>query len=573
MIFEGTNDAIDLINEQFLAADIPIIEIIIRSYPDETNYLVFVEDENVPRAAELGNQLDDVISKPDRRAFIVIRRASPDQIKVKAASLEPLPEGVQDERATELIHLIRARSRVSEVQPSLSYIPNAEFNLSAVVATRHQLIFGRRGAGKSSLLVEARRSLRIDENMTCWLNIQTFRNESSNRVFVYILDELLSQMVARTNQLPIGSSVYSTVATLYDRSRFLLAQKEVTDRDAEIMIPEMQRAIRRYTEISGLRFYIFLDDFYYLRRSDQPRLLDMLHGCVRDCDAWLKIASIRHLTRWFQSSPPMGLETIHDAEHINLDITLQDPRRAKEFLESILTQYVQKVGVSALNKLFHGKALDRLVLASGAVPRDYLLLASSAITKAQGRPKAKLVGVQDVNRAAGDAAHVKLQELEEDMASNVDSASRTLEAFGRVRDFCLNKENHTYFLVGYAEKESLPDCYNILTDLLDVRLIHLLDAGVSDPHAAGHRFEAYMLDLSQFSGSRLKQSLRVLDLSRGSIVSRQTRERQSAERRNVGPALRLGDTPLRAIAILRTAPNFPLSMFTDLAASRQDSQL
>ena len=268
-------------------------------------------------------------------------------------------------------------------------------------------------------------------------------------------------MVARTQQLPAGSSVYSMVTALYDRSRSLIAKSEISDREAEVMIPEMQRAIRRYIEISGLRFYIFLDDFYYLRRSDQPRLLDMLHGCVRDCDAWLKIASIRHLTRWFQSSPPLGLETIHDAEHINLDITLQDPRRAKDFLESILTQYVRKVGVSALNRLFHGKALDRLVLASGSVPRDYLLLAGSAITKAQGRPKAKLVGAQDVNQAAGDAAQVKLQELEEDMASNVDSASRTLEAFSRVRDFCLNKENHTYFLVGYKEKESLPDCYNI----------------------------------------------------------------------------------------------------------------
>jgi hypothetical protein len=138
----------------------------------------------------------------------------------------------------------------------------------------------------------------------------------------------------------------------------------------------------------------------------------------------MKIASIRHLTRWFQSSPPLGLETTHDAEHLNLDVTLQEPRRAKDFLESILTQYAQRVGVSALNRLFHGKALDRLVLASGAVPRDYLLLASGAISKAQGRVNAKLVGVQDVNQAAGDAAQVKLQELEEDMASNVDSAAR-----------------------------------------------------------------------------------------------------------------------------------------------------
>lgn len=552
------------IAQHFDRAHIPVIDIAIRSYPDETNVLVFVEQEHVPKAAEIGNLLDDEISSPDKRAFVVIRRASPDQIKVQEAAKDPLPRGVQDARATDLVHLISARSRVSEVQPSLSYVPNAEFNLSSVMATRHQLIFGRRGAGKSSLLVEARRSLDTEVTLTSWLNMQTYRNEPSNRVFIYVVDELLSQIAARTSDLPSGSVVSVMVAKMYERTRNLLASGDISDREAEILIPETQRTIRRFIEVSGLRMYIFLDDFYYLPRADQPRLLDMLHGCLRDCDAWMKIASIRHLTRWFQSSPPLGLETIHDADHLNLDVTLQEPRRAKDFLESILTQYVHRVGVSALNKLFHGKALDRLVLASGAVPRDYLLLASGAIIKAQSRPNAKLVGAQDVNQAAGDAAQVKLQELEEDMASNVDSAARTLEAFLRVRSFCLDQENHTYFLVGYSEKESHPECYNVLTDLLDVRMIHLLDAGVSDPHAAGHRFEAYMLDLSQFSGLRLKQGIRVLDLSRGRIVSRQTRERQSTERRNASPALRIGDTPLKAIAIMRAAPTFPLGRFSDL---------
>jgi len=553
--------------ERFDDARIPVIDITVRSYPDETNILVFVAQDDVPRAAELGNALDDEISTSDRRAFIVIRRASPEQLKVREASQAPLPEGVKDERATDLVHLISARSRVSEVQPSLSYVPNAEFNLSAVTATRHQLIFGRRGAGKSSLLVEARRSLPEEGTLTCWLNMQTYRNETTNRIFVYVVDELLSQMVGRAQDLPSGSIVTSIIAQLYDRSRRLLGDTDIDDRQAEMLIPEMQRAIRRFIEVTGLRFYIFLDDFYYMRRNDQPRLLDMLHGCLRDCDAWMKIASIRHLTRWFQSSPPLGLETTHDAEHLNLDVTLQEPRRAKDFLENILTQYAQRVGVSALNRLFHGKALDRLVLASGAVPRDYLLLASGAIGKAQGRVNAKLVGVQDVNQAAGDAAQVKLQELEEDMASNVDSAARTFEAFRRVRSFCLDDQYHTYFLVGYSEKEKFPECYNVLTDLLDVRLIHLLDTGVSDPHAAGHRFEAYMLDLSQFSGLRLKQGIRVLDLSRGRIVSRQTKVRQDSNRRNANDGLRIGDTPLKAIAIMRASPILPLKLFSDLALS------
>jgi hypothetical protein len=307
--------------------------------------------------------------------------------------------------------------------------------------------------------------------------------------------------------------------------------------------------MQRFLTTGDLQQYVFIDDFYYIARTDQPRVLDMLHGCIRDTNVWLKIASIRHLTRWFQSSPPLGLQTIHDADHINLDVTLQDPKRAKLFLEDILQQYSRRVGIASLSRIFHGKALDRLVLASGAVPRDYLVLASSAIDKAKIRPGSKLVGAQDVNQAAGDAAQVKVQELEEDMASNVDTAERTLRALKVIRDFCLDEKSFTYFLVGYRDKEDRPLHYNVLTDLLDVRLIHLIDAGVSDPHAAGHRSEAFMLDLSQFSGSRLKQGIQVLDYVRGKIVSHRTR---SAEARKTG------DTPLQVIAILRGAPTMEL---------------
>ncbi len=196
----------------------------------------------------------------------------------------------------------------------------------------------------------------------------------------------------------------------------------------------------------------------------------------------------------------------------------------------MLKQYSRRVGVVALKRLFSGDALDRLVLASGAVPRDYLVLASSAIAKAQQRQKARLVGVQDVNQAAGDAAGAKLQELEDDMASNVGTAERTLAALQQVRDFCLEDESYTYFLVAYCDKENEPAAYNLLTDLLDVRLIHLIDSGVSDAHAAGHRSDAFMLDLSQFSGSRLKQRIRVLDFSGGRIVSRRGRYSEASDR-------------------------------------------
>ncbi|MEU8574850.1 hypothetical protein [Streptomyces asoensis] len=539
--------------------NIRVADIAIREYPDETNYIVYVRENDVPDAAAIGNELDEEISSPGNRAFVIVRKA-PDELLEKEMS--PLASGVQDGRSTDLSNLISARSRVSEAQPSLSYVKDADRNLFAVTTPRHHLIFGRRGAGKSALLVEAKRSLASDSSISSWTNMQTLRNESAGRVFLHVIEDLLQVVVTRQQRIRAESTLSVQAVDVYEEVRSLLSVDSPAPDWPTRLIPKVQRTLKRFLDSNGLRLYIFVDDFYYIPRKDQPMLLDMLHGCVRDCDAWLKIASIRHLTKWWQSSPPLGLQTMHDADLLDLDVTLQDPGRAKRFLESILTEYARHVGIPSLGRIFSSPALDRLVLASGGVPRDYLILAQSSILKAQRRQKSKLVGVQDVNQAAGDAAQAKLQELEEDMASDIQSATRTLDALKRVRAFCLEETSHTYFLIGYRDKENAPSCYNVLTDLLDLRLIHLVDDGVSDPHSAGHRSEAYMLDLSQFSGSRLKQGIRVLDFQSGNIISRKTR---GSYRGKSESSPKVGDTPLRAIAILRTAPTFTLDRVADLA--------
>lgn len=527
-------------------AGIDVVDVVRRVYPDEINFIVYVDETQIGQAAEVGNGLDNELDVENVKSFVIVRKAQAEQT---SAQVGKISGGVQDPRATDLIRLITARSRVSSAQPSLSYVKDAPGNLATVVAARHHLIFGRRGAGKTALLVEARRIVRQEGAVTAWANIQSLRHQDKNQVILLVLQEILEALVSEQKHIPASSAISVDLSRLSDTVRSMIGAVDAAERDVQRLYPRVQRTLSRFLEAEGVPLYIFLDDFYYLPRADQPAVLDGLHACVRDADAWLKISSIRHLSRWWQSSPPMGLQTGHDADTIDLDVTLQQPARAKAFLENVLGQYCQRVGIAAPWRIFHASALDRLVLASGAVPRDYLTLAASSVVRAQDRENSKLVGVQDVNQAAGDAANEKIQELEEDMASNVGTAQRTIAALNEVRTFCLQEESFTYFLVTYRDKESQPSRYSILTDLMDVRLIHLLDAGVSDAHAAGHRSEAYLLDLSQYSGSRLKQRIHVIDFKGGKIVARQTRTSTGA---------RSGDDARKVIAILRGAPTFPL---------------
>jgi hypothetical protein len=517
-----------------------------KAYPDEITIIVYALEQDFVAAVELASLLEaDLQAADSKPVFLVVRKETNASRPDGAAGVK----SVQDQKVDDLIRLISARSRVSSIEPSLVYVQDARASLSTVTASRHHLVFGRRGAGKSALLMEARRQVEREGDLISWTNVQTLRHETPQRIFLYILEELISTAIAGRQSVSNRSSLSLALSELHERIR-QLTNKDVTSQDEAMrLVPRAQRALAQFLAVEGVRVFAFIDDFYYVPRDSQPLLLDMIHGVTRDANVWLKIASIRHLTNWWQASPPTGLQSGQDADLIDLDVTLQDPEKASGFLEGILSEYGRRVGVTALSRIFNRTALDRLVLASGAVPRDYMVLAVSALGRARRRPNARLAGVQDVNQAAGDAANSKIQELEEDMAANSGVAERTLKSLSTVRNFCLDEKAFTYFLVGYRDKERFPELYSLLTDLMDVRLIHLVDSGVSDSHQAGLRFEAYMLDLSQFSGSRLKQKITVLDFEDGHFVSKQTRSGKPAQ---------LGGSSLQLIALLRRAPEFSL---------------
>jgi hypothetical protein len=157
--------------------------------------------------------------------------------------------------------------------------------------------------------------------------------------------------------------------------------------------------------------------------------------------------------------------------------------------------------------------------------------------------------VQDVNGAAGDAARVKINELEDDLASS-GTSGQALEALRILRAFCLEEKQATFFAVDFKDKEARASEYATLTELMDVRLVHLVNASVSDEHRAGEKAEVFMLDLSQFSGQRLKKFLRVLDFVRGRIVLKETGKPGVA---------REGNTPRNLLTILRRAPQLNLA--------------
>ncbi|MGP3661127.1 ATP-binding protein [Burkholderia gladioli] len=548
MVLES--DLKGIIDTAMRRAGVSPFSIQIRTFPGELIAIVEVE-RNYQRAIEVAQELDSQIEN----GFVTVRQVKSGGSKKDHKAVS----GVHDLRISELLSLLSTRSRTSESQPSLRYIQDVEERLSVAITPRHHLIFGRRGVGKTSLLLEARRILENDGAYVLWVNVQSLRSLGVGHAFLTIALKLCDLLL--TSQEAIRSS-----QTGLDALRSLRANIEQrfvangsTLEDVAILVPLLQQECSRFTLQAQRTIYLFVDDIHYLPSVDVPYFLDLLHGVTRDNLVWLKIAGIQHQTRWFVPVPPIGLQTGHDAAIINLDVTLEHPERAKQFLESVLRGYIEECNASPLSNVLSTAALDRLVLASGGVPRDFLTLCAASIQTARQRPNAKTVGVQDVNNAAGVAGQTKLQELEDDAAATSGRSGELVASLNIVREFLLTTEAITFFRVDFRDKELRTVEYRALQALADLRMLHLINPSLSDQHHAGQRAEVYLLDLSQYSGSRLKQGIHVLDFERGHMVLKRTRSSEPA---------RVGDTVLKLVSLLRRAPTFELSnLKSDIALS------
>ena len=149
-------------------------------------------------------------------------------------------------------------------------------------------------------------------------------------------------------------------------------------------VMDFQAIFGQMSKLSDGDAFLFLDDLYHLRRQEQPLVVDYLHSIAKGNRLWLKIGTIKHRSSWYvHGSPPQGMKLGDDADEIDLDLTLEKYSLAKEFLRKILQNLARSVGLSEKLDFLTDTGLDRLVLASGGVARDFLTILRRSITAAR----------------------------------------------------------------------------------------------------------------------------------------------------------------------------------------------
>ncbi|WP_315701230.1 MULTISPECIES: P-loop NTPase fold protein [unclassified Bradyrhizobium] len=321
---------------------------------------------------------------------------------------------------------------------------------------------------------------------------------------------------ALTASLKTPVSGTESSAKLSDKEgRSLRTQQEYTSRKVEILHRNIMRyksLFQKMIDLAEGPVFVLLDDLYHIRKNDQANVLDYIHRIAKGLNFWVKVGTIRHRSRWYAyGDPPTGMKLGDDAEEIDLDVTLEKYDLTKRFLLRILEQFARESGLKLDDVLTDG-ARDRLVLASGGVARDFLTIFRRAIDVAKERLaraddfRGERIGAEDVNKAAGEFDKFKREDFSRDAGE--EEQRKLLELFEKVSEFCLTDAKANCFLV---DKDYSGEDVESIPDLVDLKFLHHVRSRVTVRDRANRLYDAYMLDLSQYTGERARRNFDIVE--------------------------------------------------------------
>lgn len=250
---------------------------------------------------------------------------------------------------------------------------------------------------------------------------------------------------------------------------------------------------------------IIVDDFYLISPRWQPNVIDYLHRLLRGTDLYLKVGTVRHRTVLvrYDGGQTIGVELAQDVEQITLDQTFEDIDATREYLAKMLNSMALNVGLpDCCGTLFSEDGLLALTLASGGVPRDFLNIFVEAVDAARNSGSTRWLTPTAVYKGAGRVSYrTKLSNLRTDVGQD----AQGLEVvFRDLMAFCLSEKKRTAFLIAQEDAAEFAEEHELIQQLMDFKLIHVIEPDTSAASGRSGRYEAYTLDFALFMEPRLR---------------------------------------------------------------------
>ncbi len=404
-----------------------------------------------------------------------------------------------------LIRYIEENTRADKVS-GIEFIDPRSFK-SKIQGKQNYVVFGRRGAGKSTLL---KTLLSEKNNFAIYVNLEDYKDITFPNIIIKVLirffegaiDKLntdislcsfnkwwlkrklnkdLNKLINELKRKIIspdaleeerrykslkqeggsaGASIegLGAIMNYSDTSEKEVAHQWRIDKlnDLKTSIDDIKFLIQRVSEFTDRQIILVLDDFYFIPKAIQPYLVDYFHRLSKSNNFYLKIGTVKHRTNLYvqTSQSYIGMELNADIYDIDLDYTLDKWTELKRFKKELLDAAINSSGANIdVNEIFNDQAFEQLCIASGGVPRDFLVLFIKCCSTLN--EDSKRINVPNVREVAIENYANKKNALEKDSVE----ASNILEnIMSNLRDRVFTDKRTNVFLI---ENESLDKDYQI----------------------------------------------------------------------------------------------------------------
>lgn len=400
-----------------------------------------------------------------------------------------------------IVRSLRVTSDRIQEGPLIDFIPFGGGEENRVIQPVNHAILGRRGVGKSTLILIAYKRIVLGGNIPVWVDLQAYHGRTDYKAALEILLEIFKEIIEILKRDFVNCNAQPLVDATHN---IQLATGETQGKEVSVdyvrkLVPQLRLRVRDFTRTVQKQIFIFIDDGHLLGPELQPVVFDIIHSLFKGAGGYLKVAGVKNLLCLYDPATMTGLQPPNDIQLIPLDLTLVDPAAAREHLIGVLQRFLTRCGLKGTGEIIHSRAIDRLVWCSAGVPRDFLWLFDRSIGFAI-QHRRKRIGVQEVNLAVGEFGQEKMAELEQDTTEKGDTLRNSLN---RLQRAALDQYKSNSFLI---RQETDDEGYKSLQKLVDLRLVHLIHPSIT-PSRSGEKYEAYLLDYSFYTGLRRRHGL------------------------------------------------------------------
>lgn len=417
--------------------------------------------------------------------------------------------------------------------------------LSDVKARQNHAIFARRGCGKTLLLHHSKKEL-TEGIKTVYLNCEDFKTHSFPNVLIEILDAVFAELEKNLsgwfgkkrksrniiNEIRLQldglrkraderiedireavsteSSDNANMKVLFPGTTEVnfggndTQKKEIEKsyknsdnklKELNIWLPRLKNQIREFFTLSTSvkAVFIQIDDFYHLKRVDQPFVMDYVHRLCKDLPLYFKVATLRHASVLYADriGQPTGAQERHDYQPINIDFTFADFRKTEQQLKRIFHEFGKQADMTSdeIDGIFKGDGFRRLVMAGGGVPRDCLSIFLEVLETVRNGDSR--IGKDDVRIMSRSNFERRIEELKQD--SEGAEQNVLLKGIYVIRKFCMDKKNNLFFISEQMlqQKDNLRE---LIYRLLDYRIVHSAGTAITHKSQPG-TYHAFVIDL------------------------------------------------------------------------------